>query len=237
MPDFEALLRIQGHDTTLVQLNHRRGHLPQHTEAAEVRAQIDTSARQSANSRAAHADLTAKMAHIEGQVHDLDTKIEGLNAQMFSSSARSPRELQAIEADIESIRRHRSKLEDAELELIDAFEPHDKAVRASDEQVNARQARLVELDAEIVAAQAALDAEAAAVAAERGTLASAIDAGTIELYEKVRTANRGVGAARLEHGTCMSCRLKIAAVELDRIRHLATDALVRCDECGAILVR
>ncbi len=236
MPDFDSLLRIQGHDTTLTQLHHRRGHLPQHTEAAEVAAKVDQVKIQSAAARAAHADLSAKMAHIEIQVHDLDAKIETLNAQMFEAS-RSPRELQAIEADIESVRRHRSHLEDSELELIEAFEPHEQAVRLADEQIAAHGAKLAELDSEIAAAQAAIDVEAAAQVAEREVLATSIDPGTIQLYEKVRGTNRGVGAARLEHGTCMSCRLKLPAVELDRIRHLTADALVRCDECGAILVR
>ncbi len=237
MPDFDALLRMQGHDTTLTQLYHRRGHLPQHTEAAEVNAKIEQVNVQSAPARAAHTGLSAKMAQIEVQVHDLDTKIESLNAQMFSNAAHSPRELQAIEADIESVRRHRSHLEDTELELIEAFEPHDAAVRDADGQVQLQQARLAELDTEIAAAQAAIDVEATAQAAEREAIAASMDPTILQMYEKTRASNRGIGAARLEHGTCMSCRLKIAAVELDRIRHLPADALVRCDECGAILVR
>ncbi len=237
MPDFDALLTLQGHDTVLAQLHHRRGHLPQHTESDEVRAKAESVKQQSAAARAAHQELAAKMADIENHVHELDAKIESLNGQMFGDSARSPRELQAIEADIESVRRHRSTLEDQELELIEAFEPHDRAVKAADQELESLGLRLTELGTEIAAAQAQIDLDAADRLAQRSALAATIDAPTVELYEKIRTNNRGTGAARLEHGTCMSCRLKIAAVELDRIRHLPPDALVRCDECGAILVR
>ena len=237
MPDFDALLTLQGHDTTLAQLHHRRSHLPQHTESDEVCAKVQSVNTGIASSRATHQQLAAKMAEIEHHVHELDAKIESLNGQMFGDSARSPRELQAIEADIESVRRHRSTLEDQELELIETFEPHDIAIKAADRELESLRVRLDELGAEIAAAQSQIDIDAAVQLAQRSSLAASIDASTVDLYEKIRTNNRGIGAARLEHGTCMSCRLKIAAVELDRIRHLPLDALVRCDECGAILVR
>jgi predicted nucleic acid-binding Zn-ribbon protein len=36
---------------------------------------------------------------------------------------------------------------------------------------------------------------------------------------------------------CQACHLALPATEVDRIRHLPADALVRCEHCGAILVR
>jgi hypothetical protein len=35
---FDALLAVQGHDTTLAQLHHRRSHLPEHQEVLDVTA-------------------------------------------------------------------------------------------------------------------------------------------------------------------------------------------------------
>jgi predicted nucleic acid-binding Zn-ribbon protein len=59
----------------------------------------------------------------------------------------------------------------------------------------------------------------------------------LRLYEQIRTGNRGVGAARLVGMNCQACHLALPATEVDRIRHLPADALVRCEHCGAILVR
>ena len=55
-------------------------------------------------------------------------------------------------------------------------------------------------------------------------------------YERLRARLGGIGAARLEHGTCMGCRMKLPATELDRIKHQSPDELVHCDQCGRILV-
>ena len=47
----------------------------------------------------------------------------------------------------------------------------------------------------------------------------------------------GVGAARLVNGRCTGCHLTLPATELDRIRREPPDALIRCDQCGRVLVR
>jgi uncharacterized protein len=177
------------------------------------------------------------MSVLETQVHDLDSKIDGLNAQMFGDASWSPRELQAIEADIASIRKHRGELEDAELALIELFEPVDAIVRRADAEIEALNDRKVQLKADIVSAQNEIDKVGAVHVVERAALVATIDTESIKLYDTIRANNKGVAVARLEHGTCTSCRLKLPAVELDRIRHLVADELVRCDECSAILVR
>jgi len=64
-----------------------------------------------------------------------------------------------------------------------------------------------------------------------------IPANVLSLYEQVRRSNRGMGAARLVGGNCQACHLALPATEVDRIRHMAPDAIARCEHCGAILVR
>jgi len=57
------------------------------------------------------------------------------------------------------------------------------------------------------------------------------------VYEKVRANSGGVGAALLIGNTCDGCRLAINAVEMERIKSLASDEVLRCEECRRILVR
>ncbi len=236
-PPHEQLLELQGHDTTLLQLHHRRGHLPEHTAHSEAQAAIEQLTATTAADRQAHQALSAKMHALEAQVHELDLKIDGLNAQLFGTAATSPKELQALEADIASVRKYRSELEDAELELIEAFEPHDAVVSKADTEVAALRAQQEQLVNDIAQAQTAIDQQAADRLAARQALAASLDPQLVALYEKIRANNKGIAVARLEHGTCQACRLKISAVELDRIKHLSSDVLVQCEECSTILVR
>ena len=59
----------------------------------------------------------------------------------------------------------------------------------------------------------------------------------LDLYEKIRTASGGVAAAALVGNKCNGCNLAINAVEMERIKSLAKDELLRCEECRRILVR
>jgi uncharacterized protein len=237
VPDLTQLLTLQALDTTLTQLHHRRSHLPEHVARTEADAAIAKLMADSAADRQAASGLQERMTALEHHVHEYDHRIEQLTAQMYSDAARSPRDLQAIEHDLASIRTKRSELEDVELALIDELEPFETRLSQVDAQISEQRIRIEELDTAIVAAQRAIDDQAAAAVVQRQEVVAQMDASLLATYEQVRSANRGIGAARLEHGTCGSCKLKIAAVELDRIRHLADDVLVRCDECGAILVR
>lgn len=56
-------------------------------------------------------------------------------------------------------------------------------------------------------------------------------------YEKIRSTSGGVAVAQLVGGQCGGCHIRLAAMELDRVKHLPPDALVHCEECGRLLVR
>ncbi|MCL6646407.1 MAG: hypothetical protein K6U88_15860, partial [Dehalococcoidia bacterium] len=58
----------------------------------------------------------------------------------------------------------------------------------------------------------------------------------IAVYEKQRSQN-GVGAALLQSRRCGACRIELDRGEISRITATAPDVVVRCSECGAILVR
>ena len=59
----------------------------------------------------------------------------------------------------------------------------------------------------------------------------------LDIYEKVRASTGGIGAAALIGDKCGGCNLTINAVEMNRIKALAMDELLRCEECRRILVR
>ena len=75
-----------------------------------------------------------------------------------------------------------------------------------------------------------------ALEGKRAELVAALPADLVALYEKIRDRS-GVGAGLLRHGRCGSCQLQLSASDLSRIREMAADEVVRCEECGAIMVR
>jgi predicted nucleic acid-binding Zn-ribbon protein len=70
----------------------------------------------------------------------------------------------------------------------------------------------------------------------RAEVTAALDADLLGLYERQRTTS-GIGAGRLLGGRCGACRIELDRGELARISAAPEDDVLRCQECGAILLR
>lgn len=234
--DLAVLLALQEHDTRLVQLRYRSAHLPEDVEIAALATK--RAARQTGvvATRSAVADLDKQQASLEEKIHEVDTKITAASKTLYGGTVSSSRELQALEADIASLTKHRTDLEDHELELLIEREPLDAQIAEVDASNAACDAETDALRAKAVEERRRIADDVAETSAARAVVAETVPPSTLAVYEAAKNANRGVGVARLEHGTCMACRLKLSAVDLDRIRMQAPGTVARCDQCGAILV-
>jgi uncharacterized protein len=174
---------------------------------------------------------------LDDQIRTLEAKAKAEEARMYSGTISSPRELQAMQGDVEQLRRHARQLEDEELEVMEQREGFDHEVARLEAARAEIQAEIDRLAALIAEEEATIDAELAGEVAAREALVPGIPDSMLGLYEQVRVANRGIGAARLVGSTCQACHLALPATEVDRIRHLPPEAMARCDHCGAILVR
>ncbi|MGH3934876.1 MAG: zinc ribbon domain-containing protein, partial [Pseudonocardiaceae bacterium] len=71
---------------------------------------------------------------------------------------------------------------------------------------------------------------------ERRTLLGELPADLVALYERIR-AQRGTGAALLRQQRCGACQLELDRTAVGRLREAAPDEVLRCEECGVVLVR
>lgn len=236
MGPFDALLEVQGHDIVLAQLHHRRSHLPEHQAVVEASSALAENERRRQPLVVEEATFSGRQGAFESQLHEVDAKIVSADRSLFGGTVTATRELQALEADLASLRRRRNELEDLELEVLMAREPIDAALASLAEEHVAMSARLSEAQQAETSAAAALEVQAVDERTARAEASDRVDAAMLARYESIRAKNGGLGVARIEGGSCGACRLKIAAVEMDRIRGLAADVVVTCEECGALLV-
>jgi uncharacterized protein len=234
---FDGLIDLQNSDTELAQLTHRAAHLPEQLKLDECDAALVALRDRLVPTVRERAALTERQEAFERQLAEIDAKIASAGKQLYSGTVTASRELQALEADIASLKKHRNDVEDHELEVLVACEPLDAALAEGDRQRAAIDEQAKVLHAAKAEAMVVIEQETQRVTMRRSEQRSAIDPALLARFDAVAKANRGVGAARLEHGTCMGCRIKLASVEIDRIRHLEPDAVYTCEECGVILVR
>jgi predicted nucleic acid-binding Zn-ribbon protein len=155
---------------------------------------------------------------------------------MYSGTVSSPRELQAMQADVDQLRRHERTLESRELELMESLEPIDAELDRLGTQRATIAAEMKAVGATLESAEGAIDQEIAEEQKARDALAGDLEPSLISEYERRRARAQGVGVARLVGNTCQGCHLSIPASEVDAIRRAPEGTISYCDNCGCILV-
>ena len=228
---------MQEHDTATDRLRHRRRTLPELAELAGVEEALVALEQARADASGRRDEVARRQRALEDDLASTEAKIGEIERRMYSGVVSAPRELQAMQADVESLRRRRSTLEDSVLEAMAEREPLDDEVSGLDRERERLDQEGVRLRAAVAEAQAGIDAELAVEEGRRGEAADGLPPDLVAQYERLRARLAGIGAAPLVGGRCGGCHLSLPATEVDRIRREPPDALINCDQCGRILVR
>lgn len=235
-PQIQArLLDLVDLDTTVNQLAHRLRTLPEQTDIDRMEAQLPALQEAVVRTGTQVSDLQREVARAEAAVQLVRDRA-ARDRQRLDSGTGSSKDLQALQHELESLARRQGVLEDEELEVMERAEAAEAAEREARNALDEHSARLAGLGAARDEKAAAIEAEKAQVEGGRATLTAELPAELLALYERLR-AQLGSGAAPLQQRRCGGCRLDINAVDMGRIRAAAEDEVLRCEECGRILVR
>jgi predicted nucleic acid-binding Zn-ribbon protein len=229
-----SLLEVAELDAELSRMAHRASHLPERQDID--RMQTDQAA---ANDRLgalqiALEDMDAQVSRFESEI-DAVRQREDRDRSLLQSVA-DAKQLSDLQHELDTLQRRQSSLEDSLLEVME----HREQLQS---QQTAEAAAIETLQADLAAAQQALDGALDDIdqnrrvqATRRDELTAALDPELIALYERQR-AGGGPGAGPLLGRRCGACRIEIDRGELSRISSAAEDDVLRCPECGAILLR
>jgi predicted nucleic acid-binding Zn-ribbon protein len=238
LENFRTLLQLQEVDSSLDQATHRRAHLPAHEAMAAVQKEAGLLRPQMDAAVSVRDELAAKQMTLEAEVAAVEKRIAEINLRLYDGSAKiAPDDALAMSQEVRHLNERRSRLEDDELEVMEALEPADKAAAALEEQGKALSKRMQEAQAEMGAAQAEIDQSIMGLRTQRTELAAAIPASLLSEYDKLRAHLGGVAVARLVGNSCSGCHLTLAPSELAEIQRAPEAALLHCEECGRLLVR
>jgi len=231
------LLDVQELDSRADQLRHQRKSLPEIAEIATLegkRVDVENLAR---DARIVVADLTEEQRKVDQDVEAVKTRRTRDRDRMDRGLITNPKDLERMQHELESLERRISSLEDDELEVMEKLEEAQAELTKLETMVAESDQQLTTLAATRDEKVASIDEQLADVLAQRGPAAEGLPDDLVTLYDRLREQKGGVGAAELRARQCTGCRLSIDASELGRIRGLAEDEVVRCEECQRILVR
>lgn len=230
------LLDLQAHDAALARLEHRRRTLPEIAVIADADTRLAALRADVVRAETEVGDLDRELRRLEDDVDQVRRRAERDQQRMLSGAVPA-KELESLQHEVETLTRRQSDLEDTELEVMERRE--DAEARAGEVRAEVEQVTAARSEAEQARdkAFAEIDAEAAADTEARAVLADGLPADLMALYEKVRAASGGVGAAMLRQRRCEGCRLELMGAELRAAQAAPPDEVLRCENCRRILVR
>jgi predicted nucleic acid-binding Zn-ribbon protein len=230
------LLDLQAVDSALAQLTQRRRTLQEQAALDRLNADLADVSSDLVGAQTRVSDLELATARAEADLAPVQQRLVR-NEQRIADGTVDAKALGSMVEEVTHLRRRIGDLEDLELESMEALE------QAQSER-DVLQARVDALGEEIAAATAARDAavqqltnEANYQRTERDRLLPDVPADLLTLYTRIGTSKGGVGAAALVHRRCTGCQLEVNANELREYASAAADEVLRCEECGRILVR
>lgn len=234
MRGYDRLLELQELDLTVDRLEARRREIESGQEMEEARRRSEQAEEKVGELRMALDSIGKEETRLENEIASMDLRIQAEQGRLYDGSVANPKELQALQAEVNNLRARKARLEDEELGQMERREELEKDLPGLEADMAEARGRMDELEASSERELGEIERSVAARRSERERLAPEFDEELLELYEDLRAQKRGVGAAALKDGVCQGCHEKLSPLYLDRLKR--AEGIRRCENCRRILV-
>ena len=235
-PEQQSLiLELQLIDNEIMQANTKLKSLPEVEQLLHIDKRIIAATDEVAKVSTEAEQIRLELRRGEIDVETVTDRIKKDEARLASGNA-TPKELEQLQHEIQTLKKRQLALEEIELEIMIRSEAVSERSQVLNTDLTSLERLKSEINQRLTLATAEINSLIAAKQKDRAVIAIKIEKPLIDLYEKIR-ASSGVAAAALIGNKCNGCNLAINAVEMERIKSLAKDELLRCEECRRILVR
>jgi predicted nucleic acid-binding Zn-ribbon protein len=230
------ILQLQFIDSEIMQANTKLKSLPEVEQLLHIDKRIVAAMEELAVVKAEADQIKLELRRSEVDVETVTDRIKKDEARLNAGTA-SPKELEQTQHEIETLKKRQIALEEIELEIMVRSEAVNERLQVLTTDLASLETLKSEINQRLTSATTEINLVILAKQKSRSDLLPSIEKALVDLYEKIRGSSNGVGAATLVGSKCNGCNLSINAVEMERIKGLAADELLRCEECRRILVR
>jgi len=227
----KQLLHLQELDSRIDTLLRERAALDDGTALKQSRDDCESSLEAA---RARLHEYHADQVNAELELRTVEEKRASVSRKLYEGKVTIPKELAAMEQEIEMFGRQRGRLDERILVLMEEIETttaevdrliqeFDAASRAWDEQVAHYRQNLSRINAELKQ----LTPQRAAQAAE-------IEAGTLRRYDDLRRRAGNLAAVGIIDGRCAGCRTSVPTMTARQVEQ--AERYCFCDNCGRFLL-
>jgi predicted nucleic acid-binding Zn-ribbon protein len=228
-----ALLKLAEIDLEIAKLKAELVRLVESKELADLQSQLSVSAGELLTARTEAENLALAVRRAEEDIRLVDERLARDTERLNTTS--SPKDAQAIEREIESLRKRMSDLEDVELNILSDLEQSEQVLAEVTAKRDSIAASLSELQNEIQTKVDEVKSQGRKLSADRTVVVEKLSSEVLVQYEKL--AARQIAVGQLDDRGCTACRMNLTVGARENIQSLADDELAICPECQAFIVR
>ena len=224
------LYQIQKIDTQLDQIEARRAEI---TSILEKDVRMRNAQKHLDEAHVQVHQLQHALREMEEITRAKRIKIEQSEAALYGGSVRSPKELQDLQTEVASLKKHLATLEDQQLEKMMQLE-------AAEAQQAEAQRAFDELNEQLISEYASLNGEKSQLErqcerlnAERTVISGQISAENLEVYQRLRQQKKGQAVVPIEDESCGVCGATLTPAECQAAK--SPLKIIFCSACGRIL--
>ncbi len=181
--------------------------------------------------RQKEADRLLKQSELE--VEKQRIKIQQTEASLYAGHVHNPKELQDLQKDVASLKKHLETLEERELEAMETAENAEKDLAAAEADLARIKASRGEQFKDLTEESETLNRNLERFSSERQAVVQDLNAPIINTYDNLRKQRRGIAVTLLSDSACAACGTTLTASQQQSAR--STTQLFYCPSCGRIL--
>jgi uncharacterized protein len=225
-----GLYRLQQVDSQMDQAQTRLKAIRQTLENdAELRTALENYG--AAQETLKNAEQLLKQS--EQEVEKQRIKIQQTESSLYGGHVHNPKELQDLQKDVASLKRHLETLEERQLEAMDVAETAEKRLQQASAELESIKSNRGTQFQELSLESMTLNKDLEKLSSERSAVMQDLAGQTVSIYDQLRKQRRGIAVATIQDGSCAACGTNLTQ-SLQQNARSATQ-LCYCPTCGRIL--
>ena len=228
-PTVEALLVLQERDARVAALTAELENLPR--QLALISQELETRKEQ-------FEELRNRTRQIEAERKKLDLDVqakEGAIARYKTQqqTTRKNEEFSALNHEIEHAQKEISALEDAELELMEAYDKGLATVAEGQKELLQAQEKAKHKTGELQKREAHVASELGGARTQQGEAEKAVPEDDLARYRRILKSKKDVAIVPIQGGACGGCHMKLTFQTV--LTAKGAEALTACENCGRLV--
>jgi len=225
-----GLYRLQQVDSQIDAIQARQKWI-QETLQNDVKLQAATQACAKAEVNFKEASRILKQT--EAEVEKQRIKIEQTESSLYGGRVQNPKELQDLQKDVASLKKHLGTLEERELEAMVQVEEAELELQAARTDLEHTQANLNEQNRDLNKENETLGKNLERLEIERNAVLGDLANPAVSMYDALRKQRRGLAVTTVSDSACSACGTTLTQSQEQSAR--STSQLFNCPSCGRIL--